>query len=70
MASMAWMDGGVHAVWGAAHVNVKAQALLNGAAWVREKHGAPAFERVLALCRPEVRERCATAIAINWHPLD
>jgi hypothetical protein len=49
-------------------VNVKAQGLLNGAAWVREKFGEEALARVLAECTPAVRERCATAIAINWHP--
>jgi hypothetical protein len=51
-------------------VNVKAQALLNGAAWVRDKHGEEALESVFSRCRPEVRERCTTAIAINWHPLE
>lgn len=51
-------------------MNVKAQALLNGAAWLRENHGEQALERVFSRCRPDVRERCATAIAINWHPLD
>src|SRR5438105_237316 len=49
-------------------VNVKAQALLNGAKCVREKFGEDALEQVLAACSPRVRERCATAIAINWHP--
>jgi hypothetical protein len=50
-------------------VNVKAQGLLNAAAWVREKFGAVALERVLAACSPAVRERTATAIAINWIPM-
>jgi hypothetical protein len=50
-------------------VNVKAQGLLNAAAWVREKFGPEALDRVLGACSPAVRERCATAIAINWIPL-
>ena len=49
-------------------MNVKAQALLNGASWVRENFGETGLEQVLAACRPEVRERVTTAIAINWHP--
>ena len=49
-------------------MNVKAQGLLNGAAWIREKYGEEALARVLAACSEAVRERCATAIAINWHP--
>jgi hypothetical protein len=49
-------------------VTVKAQGLLHGAAWVREKYGEEGLERVLAECSPAVRERCATAIAINWIP--
>ncbi|HEY8039749.1 MAG TPA: hypothetical protein VIF15_08155 [Polyangiaceae bacterium] len=51
-------------------MNVKAQALLNAARWVRDKHGDEALERVLASCSPAVRERCTSAIAINWHPLE
>jgi hypothetical protein len=47
-------------------VNVKAQGLLHGAAWLREKFGEGGLEKVLAACGPSVRERCATAIAINW----
>jgi hypothetical protein len=49
-------------------VNVKAQAILNGVAWVREKYGAQGLETVLGACTPAVRERCSSAIAINWHP--
>jgi hypothetical protein len=49
-------------------VNVKAQAILHGAAWVREKYGAQGLESVVAACSPAVRERCNSAIAINWHP--
>jgi hypothetical protein len=49
-------------------VNVKAQAMLNGVAWVREKYGARGLESVLSACSPAVRERCGSAIAINWHP--
>jgi hypothetical protein len=49
-------------------VNVKAQALLNGAKCVRDKYGQEALDEVLAACSEAVRERVATAIAINWHP--
>jgi hypothetical protein len=49
-------------------MNVKAQALLNGATWVRDNFGVTALEQVLAKCARPVRERCMTAIAINWHP--
>ena len=51
-------------------MNVKAQGLLNGAAFVRERFGADGLERVLAACRPElrVRERLATSNAIHWIP--
>lgn len=51
-------------------MNVKAQGLLNAAAWVREKFGPEALERVFAACSPAVQERCATAVAINWIPLE
>lgn len=50
-------------------MNVKAQGLLHGAAWVNERFGAARAEEVLAACTPAVRERCRTAIAINWIPL-
>jgi predicted hydrocarbon binding protein len=50
-------------------VNVKAQGLLHGIAFVRERFGEQEAERVLAACSPAVRDRCATAIAINWIPL-
>jgi len=50
-------------------VNVKAQAILNGAAWVRERFGEPALAQVLAVCDPAVRERVMTGNAIAWHPV-
>jgi predicted hydrocarbon binding protein len=50
-------------------VNVKAQALLHGAAWVRERFGEPALEQVLSACDPAVRERVMTGHAIAWHPV-
>ena len=49
-------------------MNVKAQGLLYGVAWLREKYGDPDADRVLAACSPEVRAHAATAIAINWIP--
>jgi hypothetical protein len=50
-------------------VNVKAQALLNGAAWVRERFGDAELDRVLSVCSPAVQERVATGNAIAWHPV-
>jgi hypothetical protein len=50
-------------------LNIKAQALLNAARYVEEEYGADVLRQVLAACSPAVRERVATAIAINWHPL-
>jgi hypothetical protein len=51
-------------------VNIKAQGLLNGARWIEEEYGAPTLATVLARCSPAVRDRCASAIAINWHPVE
>ncbi len=50
-------------------MNVKAQGLLHGVAWLREKYGNARAEQVLAECSAPVRERCANAIAINWIPV-
>jgi hypothetical protein len=50
-------------------VKIKAQGLLNAAKWIEEEFGLDALERILQACSPQVRERCATAIAINWHPM-
>ncbi len=49
-------------------MDVKAQGLLHGAAWLRETHGEAALEKVLAACSRGVRERCATASVGNWIP--
>jgi predicted hydrocarbon binding protein len=51
-----------------ARVNVKAQAMLNGAAWLRERFGDADLARVLSACSPAVRERVKTGNAIAWHP--
>jgi hypothetical protein len=51
-------------------VNVKAQGLLNASRYIEETYGKEKLAEILAACSPAVRERCATAIAINWHPLD
>ena len=51
-------------------MNVKAQGLLNAARYVQEAHGNDVLAKVLAACGPAVRERCISAIAINWHPLE
>jgi hypothetical protein len=50
-------------------VNVKAQGLLHGLAWVREKFGEAGVDRVLAACSPAVRDRSAAAIPLDWIPL-
>ena len=50
-------------------MNVKAQGLLNAAAWVSEKFGLDVLPRVLASCSPAVRDRCATATASDWIPM-
>jgi len=50
-------------------VRVKAQGLLNAVKWIEAEYGRKALDQVLAGCSPPVRERCATAIAINWHPM-
>jgi hypothetical protein len=50
-------------------LNIKAQALLNAARYIEDEYGAEVSAKVLAACSPAVRERVATAIAINWHPL-
>src|SRR5271165_6343436 len=42
--------------------------MLNGAAWVRERFGDEALDRILARCSPAVRERIATGNPIDWHP--
>jgi hypothetical protein len=49
-------------------VNVKAQGLLHGAAWLREEFGEAGLERVLAACDARVRDRCARASALDWVP--
>ena len=51
-------------------MNVKAQGLLHGADWLRETFGERGLQEVLAACSPPVRERCTTAIAIDWVPQD
>ena len=48
-------------------MQIKAQALINGTAWVLKTHGEQALSRILANCSPAVRERYMTAIAIEWH---
>jgi predicted hydrocarbon binding protein len=49
-------------------MNVKAQALLHAAAWIRETYGAETLDAVLATCSHGVRERVATGNPIDWHP--
>jgi hypothetical protein len=51
-------------------VNVKAQGLLNAAVFVRTTHGDDALERIFRSCSPRIRERCTSAIAINWAPVE
>lgn len=49
-------------------MRIKLQGLLNGALEIRERYGEQELERVLDACRPELRERVASGIAIEWHP--
>ena len=51
-------------------MNIKAQGLLNGAAWIEETFGRDALADVLQTCQPETRERYMTATAIEWHPVE
>ncbi len=51
-------------------MNVKAQALLNAAQYIRAQYGDATLEEIVRTCSPQVRERLASGIAINWHPLD
>jgi hypothetical protein len=50
-------------------LQVKAQGLLNSIRWIEDQYGRETRDRVVAACSPGVQERCATAIAINWHPM-
>jgi hypothetical protein len=51
-------------------MNVKAQGLLNAVRWVEQTYGPAGLRDVLAACQPATRTRCASAIAINWHPVE
>jgi len=51
-------------------MQIKAQGILNASTWIRSEFGQAALDRVLDRCGSGVRERCATAIAINWHPVE
>jgi len=51
-------------------MNVKAQGLLNAVRWVEQTYGPAGLHAVLDVCQPATRARCASAIAINWHPVD
>lgn len=50
-------------------MNVKLQAMINCGRWVEAEYGRPVLERVLAGCRPEVRARYESGIAIEWLPM-
>lgn len=49
-------------------MQIKAQAILNACKWVKKEFGQTALDQILEGCTANVRERCTTAIAINWHP--
>lgn len=49
-------------------MDVKAQGLLHGAAWLRDTYGEAGLEKVLAACSADVRKRWATASAGSWIP--
>src|SRR5581483_1315562 len=48
----------------------KAQGLLNAAKWIEENYGTSSLTEVLRACSPAVRDRYASAIAIEWHPME
>ena len=48
-------------------MQIKAQGLINGAAWVLETHGSAVLSEILAGCSAGIRERYMTGIAIEWH---
>ncbi len=51
-------------------MKIKAQALLNGAEWVREVQGEHVLRTVLAACSPATRARYMEATSIEWHPVE
>jgi len=51
-------------------VKIKAQGLINAASWIEEEFGREVLEKILQACSQKVNERCSTAIAINWHPME
>jgi hypothetical protein len=51
-------------------MNVKAQGLLNAVRWVEQTYGPAGLRDVLGKCQPATRDRCASAVAINWHPVE
>ncbi len=50
-------------------MNVKAQALINAAHYIEGAYGRDVLAEILGACSSGVRDRCATGIAIEWHPL-
>jgi hypothetical protein len=51
-------------------VNIRAQGLLNAALYIEERFGREALGEVLSRCRPDVRERYMSVLAIEWHPVE
>ncbi|MEM6954371.1 MAG: hypothetical protein AAF411_25335 [Myxococcota bacterium] len=51
-------------------MNIKAQGLLNAAAWIRQTRGEAALQEVLERCPPAVRARHAEALPLEWHPAE
>ena len=51
-------------------MKVKAQAFINATRWVEEKHGRAVLGEIVAACSTAVRERHASALAIEWHPVE
>ena len=51
-------------------MNVKAQGLLNAAAYVEEEYGRDMLGEILRACSAPVRETYTSSIAINWHPVE
>ena len=51
-------------------MQVKAQGLLNAGKYIEATYGADALAALLKQASPGVRDTYASAIAINWHPVE
>jgi hypothetical protein len=63
-----WAGRGRAASLGA-RMNVKLQGLFNAAEFIEQRYGPQELAAVFQACSPQVRDRHATGIAIEWHPM-